>query len=58
MYCSKIVQEDMEELYSRNELPLKLLKNTSIMITGANGMLATYLVYFFMYYRDICIGKE
>ena len=49
MYDSKVVQEDMNELYTRSELPLELLKNTRVMITGANGMLATYLVYFLMY---------
>lgn len=31
MYDSKVVQEDMNELYTRSELPLELLKNTRVM---------------------------
>lgn len=49
MYYTKIVQEDMKELSERKELPLEMLRDKKIMVTGANGMLATYLIYFFMY---------
>lgn len=52
MYYSKVVQKDMEELSERKELPIEELKGKKIMVTGANGMLATYLVYFFMYLND------
>lgn len=52
MDCSnQIILKDMKDLEERN-LPLEKLKNTSILITGASGMLAAYLVHFFMYLNE------
>ena len=47
-YTNPIVKEDMKSLMEYG-LPLEKLKNKNVLVTGANGMLATYLVYFFMY---------
>lgn len=47
-YFNEVVQEDMKNIY-QDDLPFEKLKNKSILITGATGMLATYLVYFFHY---------
>lgn len=47
-YTNPIVKEDMKSLLAYG-LPLEKLKNKTVLVTGANGMLATYLVYFFMY---------
>ena len=50
-YYDQIVREDMEDIASR-ECPYEKLKGCSILITGASGMLAAYLVYFFMYLNE------
>ena len=51
-YKSKIIQEDLKNIKnSMNEL--NNLKNKNILVTGANGMIATYIIYFFMYLNDI-----
>lgn len=47
-FYNKIVQEDMQELVSR-EIDFERLNYKTVLITGANGMLATYLVYVLMY---------
>ena len=47
-YRNIIVQEDMGSLLEYG-IPLEKLKDKKVLITGANGMLATYLAYFFMY---------
>lgn len=46
-YQNKIVQEDMQEILKNMEVDS--LKDKTILITGATGMLATYLVYFLNY---------
>ncbi|GFI44010.1 dTDP-glucose 4,6-dehydratase [Lachnospiraceae bacterium] len=51
-YNNRIVQEDMRCLAKREEIPVELLKGKRILITGANGMLATYLIYFFMFLNE------
>lgn len=50
-YSNQIVRGDMEDLAGR-DLPYEQLKGSSVLITGASGMLATYLVYFFMYLNE------
>ena len=50
-YYKKIVQDDMEDIFDR-EIPFEKLENKSVLITGATGMLATYIVYF-LYYLNI-----
>lgn len=47
-FYDEIVQKDME-LIRKSALTFEMFKNKSILITGASGMLATYLVYFFQY---------
>lgn len=49
-YQNKIVQEDMQEIFK--EIEFNSLKDKVILITGATGMLATYLVYFFNYLNN------
>jgi UDP-glucuronate decarboxylase len=46
-YQNKIVQEDMQEIFK--EIEFNSLRDKTILITGATGMLATYLVYFLNY---------
>ena len=52
MFINEIVQSDMKDLTSRKEIPKDKLKGKKILVTGANGMLATYLIYFFMYLNE------
>ncbi len=51
MYKNKIVQEDMQ-LMLQTCKNYERLKNKSILITGATGMLASYYMYFLMYLND------
>ena len=44
---NKIIEKDIRELY--NSLSMISLKNKKILITGASGMLASYLVFLFDY---------
>lgn len=46
-YMNEIVQEDMKDIISR-KADWEKLKNKTVLITGASGMLATYLVYTLM----------
>lgn len=50
-YQNKIIQEDMQEILK--DIEFNSLKNKTILITGATGMLATYLIYFFNYLNII-----
>lgn len=50
-YQNKIIQEDMQEILK--DIEFNGLKDKTILITGATGMLATYLVYFFNYLNII-----
>ena len=50
-FFNDIVQEDMKDIYEQKILFDKL-KNKSVLITGATGMLATYIIYF-LYYLNI-----
>lgn len=50
-YQNKIVQEDMQEILK--DIEFNSLKDKVILITGATGMLATYLVYFLNYLNII-----
>jgi len=47
-YQNQIVREDMCEL-AKEHLPFEKLKGSSVLVTGASGMLATYIVYFFIF---------
>ena len=50
-YQNKIVQEDMKEILK--DIEFNSLKDKTILITGATGMLAVYLVYFLNYLNII-----
>lgn len=50
-YKNKIIQNDMSKI----DNPLfkaNIKKNSKIMITGCNGMIATYLLYYFIFLND------
>lgn len=51
-YTNEIVQEDLKKLIDEN-LDFDSLKNKSFLVTGANGMLATYFIFFLMYLNDV-----
>lgn len=44
LYENKIVQKDLSEII-QNIKNVEMLKNASVLITGATGMIATYMVY-------------
>lgn len=48
---SKIIDEDMDIIFS--SCNFEELRNKSILLNGANGMIATYLVYFFIYLNEV-----
>lgn len=50
-YFNKIVQDDLKNLIKEN-INFSMLENKSFLVTGANGMLATYFIYFLMYLND------
>ena len=50
-FFNDIVQEDMKDIYDE-AISIDKLRNKSILITGATGMLATYIIYF-LYYLNI-----
>lgn len=47
-----IIQEDMKEIYGR-DIPWEKLKNKTIFITGAYGMLVSYIVFLCIYLNEI-----
>lgn len=47
-YSHPVIQKDLQEIASY-DLPWEKLKGRTILVTGANGMLATYLIYLFVY---------
>lgn len=52
-YHHPVVQADMKELAAQ-PLPWQVLHDRTVLVTGANGMLATYLVYFLHYLNRVC----
>lgn len=51
MYKNSVIQEDLKKIVNNN-INFEKLFNKSILITGANGMLATYYMYTLMYLND------
>ena len=47
-----ILQKDMEDIFSRNNSWERLEKST-VLLTGAYGMLASYIVHFLLYVRTV-----
>lgn len=50
-YNNKIIQDDMQNIDNMFSIN-KIEKNLSIMVTGCNGMIATYLIYYFIHLND------
>lgn len=50
-YYNEVIQQDLENLINEN-IDFNILKNKKFLVTGANGMLATYFIYFLMYLND------
>lgn len=48
---NKIVLDDLENVYQRN-INWDKFRNASILITGANGLIATYIIYMFLYLNE------
>lgn len=48
---NRIILEDMEKLYLRN-IDWNVLNNTKVLVTGAYGMLASYMVYMLIYLNE------
>ena len=47
-YSNSIVKADLQQM-ADNPLPWNELNNKTVLVTGANGMIATYIIYFLMY---------
>lgn len=48
---SRVIQEDMQNIYSR-DIPTEELYGKSVLVTGATGMLASYLVYYLIWLNE------
>lgn len=48
---NKIIIEDLENIYNR-DIDWEKFRNASVLITGANGLIATYLIYMFLYLNE------
>lgn len=46
-----IIREDMEDIFNR-DIPWELLRHKTVFLSGAYGMLASYLVFFLMYLNE------
>ena len=46
-----IIEEDLEDIFQRN-IPWEKLKGTTVLITGAYGMLASYVVFMLLYLNE------
>lgn len=53
LFENKIVQEDMKEIYNSNIIDFRKLKGKSFLITGATGMLPSYLIFVLLYLNEI-----
>ena len=50
-YASEIVQNDLQQINSSAFLS-RVTSKSKVMITGCNGMIATYLLYYFLFLND------
>ena len=48
---SEVIRQDMENIYGRN-LPIERLYHSTVLITGATGMLASYLCYYLIWLNE------
>lgn len=51
MYKNEVIQKDLEQIINLN-IKFENLYNKNVLITGANGMLASYYMYMLMYLND------
>lgn len=49
---SAVIAADMEDIYRRDHIPWHELEHRTVLITGATGMLASYLVFFLIYLNE------
>lgn len=49
--ASNVMEDDLENIYQRN-IPWNRLNHKTVLITGAYGMLASYVVYMLMYLNE------
>ena len=52
LYKSRIVQNDLKEILADDNVMWKKLKNSSVLVTGATGMLARYITYLLIYMNE------
>lgn len=48
-----IVEQDLQEVFQRKHIPWKKLEGRTVLITGAYGMLASYVVYMLLYLNEV-----
>jgi nucleoside-diphosphate-sugar epimerase len=48
-----IVREDLEEIYNSDKSGWEIFAEKSILVTGATGMLPSYLIFFFLYLNEV-----
>lgn len=46
-----IIDEDLEDIFSRN-IPWERMENRTVLLTGAYGMLASYMMFMLMYLNE------
>ena len=62
---NNIIKEDLERLYAR-DYQWSLLKDSTVLITGSYGMIASYVVYYLIYLNEkynmniriVCQGRN
>ena len=52
LYKNEIVQNDIKEILGDENISWEKLKDSSVLITGATGMLAKYITYLFIYMNE------
>lgn len=48
---SSVIRADMEDIYSR-DIPIRQLYHKTVMVTGASGMLASYLIWYLIWLNE------
>ena len=48
----EIVTSDLDNIYSRKEIPWESLRDSSVLITGAYGMLASYVMFMLIFLNE------
>ena len=47
-----IIYEDLEDIYTR-DIPWEQFRDTTVLVTGPNGMLASYVIYMFIFLNEV-----